>query len=101
MTGSEAAAPLDDFVRSANLAVDPETYELENDAIARDETDAWWKANGAERTDVRAAWKATSPAELERILRLEFAGDVVDEFLRTRPPTSELTYGIAIFTVRA
>lgn len=72
-----------------------------NAAIDPDETDAWWKANGAVRTDVRAAWKASSPAELERILRLEFPGDVVGEFLRTRPPMSELTYGIAIFTIQA
>lgn len=71
-----------------------------NAAIDPDETHAWWMAHGADRTPVRAAWKATSPAELDRILRLEFPGDVIDEFQRTRRPSAELSYGIAVFTIR-
>ena len=47
----------------------------------------------------RAGWHAGSAAELERILRLEFPGDVIDRFLIGRSPTSQSSYGIALFAI--
>lgn len=73
---------------SGNAAIDPAG------------TDAWWRSVGASRTDVRAGWDASSSEELERILRLEFADDVVDTFLRNRERSARLTYGVALFVIR-
>lgn len=70
-----------------------------NAAIDPGETDAWWRAHGAERVDVQAGWEARSSKELEAILRLEFADDVVDRFLVDRTPSNRLSYGIALFVV--
>jgi SAM-dependent methyltransferase len=70
-----------------------------NAAIDPDETDAWWRARGATRTNVQAGWNANSPQELERILRIEFPSDVVDRFLYRRDPSPNLSYGVAIFTI--
>lgn len=72
-----------------------------NATIDPEETDEWWSARGATRTNVRAGWHASSPGELEQILRLEFPGDVVDLFLSDRAPDARLSYGIAIFTIQA
>ena len=47
------------------------------------ETDRWWSARGAVRHEVEGGWAATSPDELEQILRIEFPGPVVDDFLST------------------
>lgn len=71
-----------------------------NAAIDPDGTDRWWAAQKATRTEVRAAWHAASPEELERILRLEFPGDVINRFLADREPAARLTYGVAIFSIR-
>ena len=71
-----------------------------NAALDPDETDAWWATQGASRTDVRAGWCARSSDELERILRLEFPGDVVDRFIRESGPTAHLSYGMTVFTIR-
>ena len=62
-------------------------------------TDRWWAAHGAVRHEVHGGWEASSPAELERILRIEFATDVVDEFLSTHDGAS-LTYRFALFEWR-
>jgi SAM-dependent methyltransferase len=70
-----------------------------NAAIDPDETDAWWAARGATRTNIRAGWHARSPEELERVLRLELPGEVVDRFLSGRPSAARLSYGLAIFTI--
>lgn len=72
-----------------------------NAAIDPDETDSWWSERQATRTNVRAGWDAASPEELERILRLEFPGDVIDRFLEGRDPAAQLSYGVAIFTIRS
>lgn len=72
-----------------------------NATIDPDRTDAWWMAQGAARSNVRAGWHARSPDELERILRLEFPGDVIDRFLADRTPDARLSYGVAIFTLEA
>ena len=71
-----------------------------NAVIDPQETDSWWSGQGATRTNIRAGWHADSAAELERILRLEFPGDVIDRFLAARSPSNRLSYGIAIFTVQ-
>lgn len=78
-------AGLLDLAWSGNAAVDP------------DATERWWRDHGAEVVDVRAGWQARSPAELERILRLEFPTDVVDTWLTGREPSSSLTYGYRLF----
>jgi SAM-dependent methyltransferase len=71
-----------------------------NAAIDPGETDAWWRQQGAHRVNVRAGWHARSSDELETILRLEFADEVVDEFLAGRAPSARLSYGVALFVVR-
>jgi len=70
-----------------------------NATIDPDEVGTWWSTQGATRTNIRAGWHAGSAAELERILRLEFPGDVIDRFLIGRSPTSQLSYGIALFAI--
>lgn len=59
--------------------------------------DRWWRDRGADRLDVRGGWRARSPEELERILRIEFPGDVVDRFLEPRGGQHAITYGFAVF----
>lgn len=73
---------------TANAGVDPGAV------------DQWWRDRGADRVDVHAGWQATSPAELEALLRLEFPDEVVDEFLLDREPTPSISYGVALFLVR-
>jgi len=64
------------------------------------ETDRWWADRGAVRHEVAGGWRATSPDELERILRIEFAAEVVDGFVTRRPPSAELDYRYAVFEWR-
>lgn len=71
-----------------------------NAAIDPHQVHSWWTMQGATRTDVRAGWHAKSADELERILRLEFPGDVIDEFLAGRAPDARLSYGYAVFTIK-
>jgi SAM-dependent methyltransferase len=63
-------------------------------------TQAWWEAHGAERVEVQAGWRARTPEELRRILRIEFPADTVDRF-EARHHRSDLTYAMALFVVRA
>lgn len=58
-------------------------------------TDRWWAERGAIRHEVAGAWRARSPGELERILRIEFASDVVDGFLAHHAGPG-LTYRFAV-----
>jgi ubiquinone/menaquinone biosynthesis C-methylase UbiE len=62
-------------------------------------THAWWAAQGARRVEVEGGWRAESPEQLERILRIEFAGDVVDRFLAGRAPSASISYHFALFVV--
>lgn len=81
-----------DLLRRAdvgNAAIDPET------------TDRWWRDRSAIRIDVPGAWRCRSAEELEAILRLELPGPVVDAFVAAHPGTRELSYGFALFVVRA
>lgn len=63
-------------------------------------TARWWRERGAERVDVLGAWRCRSPEELERILRLEFAGETVDRYLARHPGRHDITYGFALFALR-
>lgn len=65
------------------------------DAIA-----AWWRDQGAERTEISAGWQATSPAELESILRIEFPAETIDRYVARRREAA-LTYAMALYVVRA
>lgn len=63
-------------------------------------TDEWWRQRGARRVNVRGGWQARSAEELERILRIEFPGDVVDRYVERHPGSSSITYGFALFVWR-
>lgn len=63
------------------------------------ETDRWWAERGAERHEVRGGWRAASRSELEAILRIEFAGQVVDDFMADHDGSS-LTYHFAVYEWR-
>lgn len=71
-----------------------------NADIDPEETDRWWRDRGAERVDVQGGWRARSAEELERILRIEFPRDVVDDHVARHPGTSSITYGFALFVWR-
>lgn len=60
-------------------------------------TDAWWAARGAVRHQIDGGWHADDPATLERILRIEFPGPVVDAFVAGRAPSARLTYQFAVY----
>jgi SAM-dependent methyltransferase len=62
-------------------------------------TDAWWKVRGAERTEVMSAWRFTSRADFDAVLRMEFP-TVAQSWLRLNPSALGLTYGYLLFTVR-
>lgn len=71
-----------------------------NADIDPDVTDQWWRDRGARRVNVRGGWQARSPEELERILRIEFPGDVIDHYFEAHPGASSITYGFALFIWR-
>lgn len=71
-----------------------------NADIDPDATDGWWRNRGAQRVDVEGGWQCQSPDELERILRIEFPGDVVDRFLQRHPGQASITYGFTLFVWR-
>jgi len=66
------------------------------DAIA-----AWWAEQGAERHEVRAGWSARSAEELERILRIEFPGPVIDDWVASHPDAHALSYRMLLYVVRS
>lgn len=68
-----------------------------NADIDPEATDEWWRDRGAQRVNVKGGWQARSPGELERILRIEFPGDVVDRYVGRHPDASSLSYGFALF----
>lgn len=73
---------------------------LGNAAIDPARTDAWWAARGASRVEVLAGWQATSPDELEEVLRIEFPGPVVDRWVADHPGQAALTYAYALYVWR-
>ncbi|HEX5116189.1 MAG TPA: class I SAM-dependent methyltransferase [Pseudonocardiaceae bacterium] len=68
---------------------------------AADSTDAWWRAAGAERTEVASAWECRDAAELAAVLRIEFPTHIVDDWLSAHPGRRGLTYGYTLFTTRS
>lgn len=62
-------------------------------------TDRWWGERGAVRHEVEGGWTARSRDELDRILRIEFPGRVVDRFMADRDGAS-LTYRFAVYEWR-
>lgn len=81
-----------DFARLLRLATDG------NASIDPDGARAWWEARGASRTDVSSSWICKTPQELEQLLRMEFAEDVVDRFwAKEHDGTKNLSYTYAIY----
>lgn len=70
-----------------------------NATLDPEQTDAWWADRGAERHEVVGGWRARTPEELERILRLELPGAVVDAFVEGREPSAALDYHFAVYRV--
>ncbi len=73
---------------TGNAAMDPEAAA------------SWWAAQGAERHEVAGGWLAQDAQELERLLRLEFPGPVVDAFVARHPGLVHLSYRFAVYTWR-
>ena len=70
-----------------------------NAEIDPDLTDRWWAGRGAVRHEVEGGWQARSHLELDRILRIEFPGDVVDAFVAEHDGAA-LSYRYAVFEWR-
>ena len=64
-----------------------------------EETDAWWAARGADRTTVRTAWRFTSRADFEAVLRMEFPLKVADPWLAAHPGALGLSYSYTLFAI--
>ncbi len=64
-----------------------------------DETDAWWAARGADRVTVRSAWRFSSRADFEAVLRMEFPLRVADPWLAAHPGVTGLSYSYALFAI--
>jgi SAM-dependent methyltransferase len=64
-------------------------------------TDAWWARRGAERTAVLSRWQFATRSDFEDVLRLEFPRPIADSWLAARPSAVGLSYGYALFTVKA
>ena len=71
-----------------------------NGAIDPQATEAWWRAQGAERIEVPGGWRCETAEELEQILRIEFGQEVVDGFFATRPLRASLSYHFALYVIR-
>lgn len=67
-----------------------------NAAHDSDETDRWWAERGAIRHEVVGGWAASTTDELDRILRIEFADEVVDAFM-ARHDAPALSYHFAVY----
>ena len=85
-----SAGDFAELVRAAGSALVP---------AGGDETDAWWAARGADRTTVRSAWRFSSRADFEAVLRMEFPLKVADPWLAARPGALGLSYSYALFAI--
>lgn len=74
--------------------------DVGNATLDLDDTDRWWDERGAVRHEVEGGWRASSPDELERVLRIEFPDAVVDDFVAGRRPSAELSYRYAVYEWR-
>lgn len=91
---------IDNSWRSGEFAELLRASTVGNAAVDPDETDAWWAERGAVRHEIEGGWQATSADELERILRIEFPSEIVDEFVRGRTASAELSYRFAVYEWR-
>jgi SAM-dependent methyltransferase len=63
--------------------------------------DAWWRARGATRHEVRSELRFASRAELAAVLRIEFPVAVANGWLRSNPTATGLSYAYVLFAVTA
>lgn len=99
LTGEGALLVVDNSWHGGDFAKLLRQSTVGNAAVNPIEVEAWWAERGAERHELVGGWQATSPAELRRILRLEFPGDVVDAFLRDHN-SQALSYHFNIYLWR-
>ena len=71
-----------------------------NATIDPDETQDWWAERGARRHEIEGGWRAKSPSELERVLRIEFPSEVVSDFIQDHQ-SSSLSYQFAVYEWRS
>jgi SAM-dependent methyltransferase len=67
--------------------------------VGGEQADAWWAARGADRTTVRSAWRFTSRADFEAVLRMEFPVPVADPWLAAHPGAHGLDYSYVLYAV--
>ena len=67
--------------------------------VGGEQADAWWAARGADRTTVRSAWRFTSRADFEAVLRMEFPVPVADRWLAAHPGAHGLDYSYVLYAV--
>jgi SAM-dependent methyltransferase len=65
------------------------------------DVDAWWRARGATRHEVRSDWRFTRHADLAAVLGIEFPERVARDWLARHPAATGLTYGYVLFAVTA
>ena len=65
------------------------------------EVDAWWRARGATRHEVRSGWQFARHADLAAVLGIEFPERVSRDWLARHPAATGLTYGYVLFAVTA
>jgi SAM-dependent methyltransferase len=63
--------------------------------------DRWWAERGATRHEVRSELRFADRSGLESVLEIEFPADVAQAWLRRHPAATGLSYGYALFRVRA
>lgn len=86
---------LGDFAKLLKIATEG------NAAMDPDASREWWQDRGATRVDVLGGWACKNPGELQEILRMEFASDVVDQFWNyEHDGGASISYGFAIYRVR-
>jgi SAM-dependent methyltransferase len=61
--------------------------------------DAWWRARGATRHELRSELRFTSRADLAAVLHIEVPPDVAAAWLARNPTATGLTYGYALFHI--
>jgi hypothetical protein len=109
-----------DFVRSGNQTEHPALYDVENHAFDRDglvqealrarapwaaaqgqasETDAWWRAQGADHSEVMSTWTFDRRPDLEAVLRMELPEDIAGPWLDSHPTRLNITYGHVLFAI--
>jgi SAM-dependent methyltransferase len=63
--------------------------------------DAWWRARGATRHEIRSELRFASRADLAAVLHIEVPPDVATAWLARNPSATGLTYGYTLFDLTA